>query len=160
MAKTSDKTNDTRSEPEGADGEEGKAAPAKRKLSLKLIIIAIGGLVGFGAIGGGGYYFLFAGHGKAEAAATAEAPPVTTTAIGIRRFTADLDRSVAAGQDLLERLTRIVVAGGAARPKAPAAAVTRAARPVAETPRGAQAVAAAAQAFAERLRIKVHGLAA
>ena len=76
------------------------------------------------------------------------------------RFTADLDRSVAAGQDLLEWLTRIVVAGGAARPKAPAAAVTRAARPVAETPRGAQAVAAAAQAFAERLRIKVHGLAA
>ena len=77
MAKTSDKTNDTRSEPEGTDGEEGKAAPAKRnKLSLKLIIIAIGGLVGLGAIGGGGYYFLFAGHGKAEAAATAEAPPV------------------------------------------------------------------------------------
>ena len=27
------------------------------------------------------------------------------------RFTADLDRSVAAGQDLLDRLTRIVVAG-------------------------------------------------
>jgi hypothetical protein len=80
------------------------------------------------------------------------------------RFTADLDRSVAAGQDLLERLTRIVVAGGgaipAARAKAPAAAVTRAARPPAETPRGAQAVAAAAQAFAERLRVKVHGLAA
>jgi hypothetical protein len=80
------------------------------------------------------------------------------------RFTADLDRSVAANQDLLERLTRIVVAGGgaipAARPKAPAAPVTRVARPVAETPRGAQAVAAAAQAFAERLRVKVHGLAA
>jgi len=32
------------------------------------------------------------------------------------RFTADLDRSVAAGQDLLERLTRIVVAGGGAIP--------------------------------------------
>jgi hypothetical protein len=80
------------------------------------------------------------------------------------RFTADLDRSVAAGQELLERLTRIVVAGGgvipATRPKAPAAAVTRAARPAAESPRGAQAVAAAAQAFAERLRAKVHGLAA
>jgi hypothetical protein len=80
------------------------------------------------------------------------------------RFTADFDRSVAAGQDLLERLTRIVVAGGGAmpatRPKAPAAAVTRAARPAPESPRGAQAVAAAAQAFAERLRVKVHGLAA
>jgi hypothetical protein len=80
------------------------------------------------------------------------------------RFTADLDRSVAAGQDLLDRLARIVVAGGgampAARPKAPAAAVTRAVRQAPESPRGAQAVAAAAQAFAERLRIKVHGLAA
>ena len=80
------------------------------------------------------------------------------------RFTADLDRSVAAGQDLLDRPTRIVVAGAgaipAARSKAPAAVVTRAARQAAESPRGAQAVAAAAQAFAERLRVKVHGLAA
>jgi hypothetical protein len=33
------------------------------------------------------------------------------------RFTADLDRSVAAGQELLERLTRIVVAGGASSPQ-------------------------------------------
>ncbi len=86
------------------------------------------------------------------------------------RFTADLDRSVAAGQQLLDRLTRIVVAGSnvsaEARPKArassapPAPPMPRAARPVAEPPRGAQAVAAAAQAFAERLRVKVHGLAA
>lgn len=88
------------------------------------------------------------------------------------RFTADLERSVAAGQQLLDRLTRIVVAGGSAiaeaRPKAralspalpPAPQVTRAARPAPEPPRGAQAVAAAAQAFAERLRVKVHGLAA
>lgn len=80
------------------------------------------------------------------------------------RFTADLDRSVAAGQELLDRLARIAVAGGgaipAARPKVPAAAVTRVGRQAAESPRGAQAVAAAAQAFAERLRVKVHGLAA
>jgi flagellar protein FliL len=70
------KASDTRSEAEGADGEEGKAAPAKRKLSLRLIVMVVGGLVGLGAIGGGGYHFLFAGHGKAEAAAVAEAPPV------------------------------------------------------------------------------------
>jgi len=82
------------------------------------------------------------------------------------RFTAELDRSVAAGQQLLDRLARIVVAGGsnpvpAARPKASAPAVARPApRQAAESPRGAQAVAAAAQAFAERLRIKVHGFAA
>ena len=56
MAKTTDKSSDTRSEAEGPDGEEGKAAPAKRKLSLKLIIMAVGGLVGLGAIGGGAYY--------------------------------------------------------------------------------------------------------
>jgi len=69
------------------------------------------------------------------------------------RFTADLDRSVTAGKDLLERLTQIVVAGGGAVPVAP--------RHSSEAPRNdAQAVAAAAQAFAERLRMKVHGLAA
>jgi flagellar protein FliL len=70
------KTNDTQSEAESPDGEGGKAAPAKRKLSLKLIIMTVGGLVGLSAIGGGGYYLLFAGHGKAEAAAVAEAQPV------------------------------------------------------------------------------------
>jgi flagellar FliL protein len=74
--KTSDKANDTRSEAEGADGEEGKAAAGKRKLSLKLIIMAFAGLVGLAAIGGGGYYFMFAGHGKAETAAVPEGSPV------------------------------------------------------------------------------------
>ncbi len=90
------------------------------------------------------------------------------------RFTADLDRSIAAGKDLCDRLARIVVAGGGAIPKTPAAppakrapAAPPAPRPSVEAPRGgreapggAQAVAAAAQAFAERLRVKVHGLAA
>ncbi len=88
------------------------------------------------------------------------------------RFTADLDRSVASGQQLLTKLTRIVVAGNttsvalpkSAAPSKPATAAKSsskpAPRPAAEAPRGAQAVAAAAQAFAERLRVKVHGLAA
>ena len=53
MAQDHRQANDTRSEAESPDGEEGKAAPAKRKLSLKLIIMAVGGLVGLGAIGGG-----------------------------------------------------------------------------------------------------------
>jgi hypothetical protein len=69
------------------------------------------------------------------------------------RFTADLDRSIAAGKDVLDRLTQIVVAGGGTVPAAPRPAIG-------DTPRDAQAVAAAAQAFAERLRMKVHGLAA
>jgi hypothetical protein len=69
------------------------------------------------------------------------------------RFTADLDRSTAAGRNLLERLTQIVLAGGGT--------IAAAAPPeAAPTPRNAQAVAAAAQAFADRLRMKVHGLAA
>jgi hypothetical protein len=74
------------------------------------------------------------------------------------RFTAELDRSIAAGNDLFDRLTRIVVAGGGTIPQTPPA--RPAPRHAAEAPRGAQAVAAAAQAFAERLRLKVHGLAA
>jgi flagellar protein FliL len=76
MAKNNDKANEPRSEADGADGEEGKAAPGKRKLSLKLIIMAFAGLVGLAAIGGGGYYFMFAGHGKAETAAVPEGSPV------------------------------------------------------------------------------------
>jgi len=62
------------------------------------------------------------------------------------RLTGDLDRGIAAGREVLGRLSQIVAAG---RPNEPA------------VPRNdAQAVAAAAQAFAERLRTKVHGLAA
>jgi hypothetical protein len=70
------------------------------------------------------------------------------------RFTADLDRSTAAGKDLLERLTQIVIAGGGTIP----AVMPRPA--VVDGPRSAQAVAAAAHAFADRLRNRVHGLAA
>jgi hypothetical protein len=62
------------------------------------------------------------------------------------RLTADLDRGIAAGKDVVGRLSQIVTAG---RPQEPS------------LPRNdAQAVAVAVQAFAERLRTKVHGLAA
>ena len=70
------------------------------------------------------------------------------------RFTADLDRSTAVGKALLERLMQIVTAGGSVVPAAPVR------ESATEPPRNAQAVAVAAQAFAERLRMKVHGLAA
>ena len=75
MAKNNDKASDTAAGPERPDGEEGKAAPGKRKLSLKLITMAAAGLVGLAAVGGGGY-FMFAGHGKSEAAVVPEGSPV------------------------------------------------------------------------------------
>ncbi len=53
-----------------------RTTPAKRKLSLKLISMAVGGLVAVGAIGGGGYFFFFARHGKPEAAAAPQVKPV------------------------------------------------------------------------------------
>jgi flagellar FliL protein len=64
-------TKETQSEAENAEaeGEESKSAP-KRKLSLKLILMIVGGLVGIGAVGGGGYHFL-SGHEKSEAVTTA-----------------------------------------------------------------------------------------
>jgi flagellar FliL protein len=69
------KTKEAQPEPEGPDSEEGKAAPAKPRFSRKLIIIAIGGVAVL-ALLGGGYHFLFAGHGKSEAAVAAgEAAP-------------------------------------------------------------------------------------
>ena len=62
-------------------------------------------------------------------------------------MTGELDRRLAAGKDVLHRLSQIVIAG---RP--PQEPVT--------SNNDAKAVAAQAQAFAERLRTKVHGLAA
>jgi Domain of unknown function (DUF6468) len=68
------------------------------------------------------------------------------------RLSIEIDRTVAAGKDLLGRLSLIVTAGrGNDEPAAPQEEAK---------PNGARAVAAAAQAFAERLRTKVHGLAA
>ena len=74
------------------------------------------------------------------------------------RFTADLDRGIVAGKALFDRLAQMVIAAGGAIPAAPPPPPA----PVQDevSPRGAQAVAAAAQAFAERLRLKVHGIAA
>jgi flagellar protein FliL len=75
MATTNEKQ--TEAENAEAEGEEGKEAPAKRKLPLKLILIAVGGLVALGGLGGGSYYFFFAR--KSEAATVTEnqvKPPV------------------------------------------------------------------------------------
>jgi flagellar protein FliL len=67
--------NETETEAENAEatGEGGKAAPAKRKLPIKLVLMIVGGLVALGAIGGG-YFFFAGGHNKAEAAAAANVP--------------------------------------------------------------------------------------
>ncbi|HZW72419.1 MAG TPA: DUF6468 domain-containing protein [Caldimonas sp.] len=63
------------------------------------------------------------------------------------RFCAEMDRQLAGGEDVLERLTRIVMA---TRPEAVVA-------PSASDPR---ALVAAAQAFAERARSRLDGRAA
>ena len=63
------------------------------------------------------------------------------------RFCADMDRQLAAGEDVLDRLSQIVKA---TRPEAPVAAP-------ASDPR---AMVAAAQAFAERARSRIGGRAA
>jgi flagellar protein FliL len=74
-------TNETQTEAKDAEaeGEDGKEAPAKRKLPLKLIIVAAGGLGALCVLGGGGYYFFFAGKSEAAAAVAAAnqvKPPV------------------------------------------------------------------------------------
>jgi len=60
----------------GTEGEEATQAPAKRWLSLKLIVIAVAGIAVVGALGGGGYFFFFAGRGNAAPAAEQPKPPV------------------------------------------------------------------------------------
>ena len=72
-------TKETQTEAENgeADGE-GKdaAAPAKRKLpSRKVMLMAVGGLAALVVIGGGGYYFVFGGKSEAKAAAADEIKP-------------------------------------------------------------------------------------
>jgi flagellar protein FliL len=61
-------------EPELEEGAEG-AAP-KRKFSLKLILMAVGGLVGLSAIGGGAYFFLFHHSDSTPSAVAQVKPPV------------------------------------------------------------------------------------
>ncbi|HEY1545535.1 MAG TPA: DUF6468 domain-containing protein [Xanthobacteraceae bacterium] len=70
------------------------------------------------------------------------------------RFCADIDRQIAGGEDVLERLARIV---SAARPDLvlPAAPV-----PVAPPPADPRAMVAAAQALADRARLRMSGRAA
>jgi flagellar FliL protein len=73
-------TNDTPKEAEDVEAEgegEGKEASAgKRELPLKLIGMVAGGLVALCVLGGGGYYFLFAGKSEASTAANQVKPPV------------------------------------------------------------------------------------
>ena len=88
------------------------------------------------------------------------------------RVTIEIERTLAAGKDLLGRLSQIVTAGRgndhavALRQEARRSDAKIEAKIDAETDvkidakTDAKAVAAAAEAFAERLRTKVHGLAA
>ena len=71
-------TKETQSEAENAEaaGEDGKAAAAKNKFSLKLILILVGGLVALGGAWRRRLFLLFGGHSKAEAAAEAGGPKV------------------------------------------------------------------------------------
>jgi hypothetical protein len=80
------------------------------------------------------------------------------------RVTIEIDRTVSAGKDLLARLSQIVTAGrGNDAAVAPLHDARRSDAKVetrSESKTGAKAIAAAAEAFADRLRAKVHGLAA
>jgi flagellar FliL protein len=71
------KETQTEAEQEEPEGEEGKDASApKRRFSLKLIMMAVGGLVGLTAAGGGGYFFLFHHSTPAAAAVPVVKPPI------------------------------------------------------------------------------------
>ncbi len=69
-------------------------------------------------------------------------------------MTADFDRRLSSGKDVLHRLSQIVIAGRTASEAEPVP------MPTPLRHHDAQSVAAAAQAVSDRLRMKVHGLAA
>jgi flagellar FliL protein len=68
----------TKKNAEAADGEteDGESSAPKRKLPVKLIAIAVGGLVVLGGAGAGGYMFF--GHRSAESQKEAEKPKPAT----------------------------------------------------------------------------------
>ncbi len=75
------------------------------------------------------------------------------------RLTVDLDRRIAAGKSVIERIVRAAANEGPRAERPETLAALR--RTDTNAPlHDVQAVAAAAQAFAEKLRVKVHGLAA
>jgi hypothetical protein len=63
------------------------------------------------------------------------------------KLSADIEQQIAAGEQLLTKLIRIAAAGRSSEPETP-------------PPPDAKAVAAAAQAFTERARARLSGLAA
>src|SRR5262245_66259987 len=63
-----------------AAGEEGEAAPAKRKLPLKLILIVAGALLLLGGAGTAGYLILSGG----KESKTASAPVKTLTLVAVQ----------------------------------------------------------------------------
>jgi flagellar FliL protein len=65
-------TNETQTEAEG-EGKEAAAATKRKLPSLRVMLIAVGGLVAL--IGIGSYYLLFAGKSEAKAAAVNEIKP-------------------------------------------------------------------------------------
>jgi flagellar protein FliL len=67
---------ETEAETKETDGQEaaGEAAP-KRRFSLKLILMAVGGVVVLSGLGGGGWFF-FGHHAATTEAAAAVKPPV------------------------------------------------------------------------------------
>ena len=73
------------------------------------------------------------------------------------RFSADMERQLMAGEEVLHRLVRIV---SASRPDAAAAEPAEPAAPPAPPVPDPQATAAATQAFAERARSRLSGRAA
>jgi hypothetical protein len=76
------------------------------------------------------------------------------------RLTVDLDRRIAAAKNVVGRLVQAAVNEGPRAERPDTLAPLRRNETNAPQQHDVQAVAAAAQAFAEKLRVKVHGLAA
>jgi hypothetical protein len=76
------------------------------------------------------------------------------------RLTVDLDRRIAAAKNVVGRLVQAAANEGPRAERPDTLAPLRRNETNAPQQHDVQAVAAAAQAFAEKLRVKVHGLAA
>ncbi|MEO8756477.1 MAG: flagellar basal body-associated FliL family protein [Devosia sp.] len=92
-----------------AEVEEGEAQAAKKGISKRLLIIGAAGLVVLLAAGAGLYFFVFAGHGAADASKTPIAAP-DSFIFNLPSMTVNLNDDGAAGDSFLKLTVALEVA--------------------------------------------------
>jgi flagellar protein FliL len=93
-----------------AELEEGEAAPARKGLSRRVLIIAAAGIVVLLAAGAGLYFFVFAGRGAAPTTSSAHVAVPETFIFNLPSMTVNLNDDGAAGDQFMKLTVALEVA--------------------------------------------------